>query len=127
MLIVFNYNTLSDSVPSSFFMYLKAHSVFFLKSTNLYLGKVVLFYILFFTTAALIFLLNLDLWSVSRYFRLKASLDFLLLPFLTLLFVSVFTEVPLAVAATTLLAVYGDYVADADVPAETVPGPSGEV
>jgi len=127
VLIVFNYNTLSDSVPSSFFTLLKAHSVFFLKSTNLYLGKIVLFYIFFFTTTALVFLLSLELWSVSRYFRFKATLDLFLLSFLGLLFLFVFTEVPVGIVAAALSAIYGDYTEDMDTCSEKLSEPSGEL
>lgn len=59
LLLTFNYNTLTDLIPSNFFMSTKSHVIFLLQNGSTYLNEVIFFYILFFTTCALLFLLNL--------------------------------------------------------------------
>ncbi len=68
LLITFNFNTLSDLIPSSFFMTLKSHVIFFLDNGNMFLGDIIFFYIIFFTTSAFLFLLNLRYMSSYHYF-----------------------------------------------------------
>jgi hypothetical protein len=67
LLITFNFNTLSDLIPSSFFMIFKAHIIFFLNNGNQFMGDIIFFYILFFTASAFLFLLNLRYMSTYRY------------------------------------------------------------
>ena len=59
LLLTFNYNTLTDLIPSNFFMSTKSHVIFLLQNGSAYLNEVIFFYILFFTVCALLFLLNL--------------------------------------------------------------------
>lgn len=59
LLTVFNYNTLTDLIPSSYFLTLKTHVIFLLSNSNTFLNNTIFFFIVFFTSTALIFLLNL--------------------------------------------------------------------
>jgi len=58
LLITFNFNTLSDLIPSSFFTHLKTHMIFLTNSSNGMLTNIIMYYIIFFTGTALIYLLN---------------------------------------------------------------------
>jgi len=86
LLITFNFNTLSDLIPSSFFMTFKAHIIFFLNNGNTFLGDIIFFYILFFTTSAFLFLKNLRYMSSYRYFQDLRYLDLIFLYLILALF-----------------------------------------
>ena len=86
LLITFNYNTLGDSIPSSFFVFTKSHTIFNSFSSNMVLGDTILFFISFFTLMAFTFLLNLRFSHTYSYTRSTAILDFSLLLTLTWLF-----------------------------------------
>jgi len=78
LLLTFNYNTLSDLIPSGFFVFLKTHVIFLLDNSNTYLGNIIFFYIVFFTTCSLIFLLNLRYTFFYHYFYNLYLMDMLL-------------------------------------------------
>jgi len=59
LLLVFNFQTLTDLIPSHFFMTTKNHVVFLLDNGSDFLATRIFELILFFTTCALLFLLNL--------------------------------------------------------------------
>lgn len=86
LLVTLNYNTLVDSVPSSFFVFTKSHTIFNSFSSNALLGDTILFFILFFTSTAFTFLLNLRFSHSYNYTRSSAILDFLLISALTWIF-----------------------------------------
>lgn len=86
LLVTLNYNTLVDSVPSSFFVFTKSHTIFNSFSSNALLGDTILFFILFFTSTAFTFLLNLRFSHSYNYTRSSAILDFLLISTLTWIF-----------------------------------------
>jgi hypothetical protein len=75
ILITFNYNTVTDLISSNFFMSTKNHVIFFLKNTNTELGDTIFLYILFFTTCALLFLLNLRYSFNYEFFEHEYDLD----------------------------------------------------
>lgn len=71
LLLVFNYNTLVDLIPSCSFTTLKAHLPFKASLSNSTLNDFILYFILFLTTTAVTFLLNLR--YVSSYNSVKSS------------------------------------------------------
>ena len=77
MLLVFNYNTLTDLVQSGFFTFTKSHFIFATESGNANLGDTIFFFILFFTTTAASFLLNLRYTFTYSYNRSSALIDIL--------------------------------------------------
>lgn len=81
-LILFNFSTLTDAVPSDFFFFFKTHTVFALNNHNIFLSSTIMFYILFFTFCAFIFLINL--YYSFNYFYLKLTYVFDLILFLFL-------------------------------------------
>lgn len=83
LMILFNFSTLTDSVPSNYFMFFKNHVIFDLNVSSSSLSNTVMFYILFFTSCSFIFLLNLR--YTFNYFYLNSIwfFDFL---FLTIIF-----------------------------------------
>jgi hypothetical protein len=83
LMILFNFSTLTDSVPSDYFMFFKNHIIFDLNISSSFLSNTVMFYILFFTSCSFIFLLNLR--YTFNYFYLNSIwlFDFF---FLTVIF-----------------------------------------
>ena len=77
LLLVFNYNTLTDLVQSGFFTFTKSHFIFATESGNANLGDTIFFFILFFTTTAASFLLNLRYTFTYSYNRSSALIDIL--------------------------------------------------
>lgn len=75
ILMVFNYNTLTDLIPSNFFMSTKSHVIFFLKNSNSDLGDTIFLYIVFFTTCSLLFLLNLRYSFNYEFFEHEYDID----------------------------------------------------
>ena len=75
LLITFNYNTLVDLIPSSFFTFIKAHVIFMTSTNNAFIGDTVLFLILFFSTASAAFLLNLRFVHSYSYTRETSLID----------------------------------------------------
>lgn len=79
MLILFNYQTLTDLIPSCFFTQSKTHSVFqtaFIASTKL--SNLIMVLIIFFTTCSFIYLSSLSHFSHYKYlttvFTVEAAL-----------------------------------------------------
>ena len=75
LLLTFNYNTLTDLIPSNFFMFTKSHVIFLMDNGNAYLNDVIFFYILFFTTCSLLFLLNLRYTFNYQFFQHQFLID----------------------------------------------------
>ena len=95
LLLTFNFNTLSDLVPSSFFLLFKSHVVFFLDNGNSLIGQIIMFYILFFTSASFIFLLNLNFNSSQTYFFSTLLLDVLFVLSVSYLYLPLLKLTPL--------------------------------
>jgi hypothetical protein len=77
LLLTFNYNTLTDLIPSSFFVFTKSHVIFNTFSSSMFIGDTVFFFIIFFTTSAVAFLLNLRYAFSYSYTRATAIIDIL--------------------------------------------------
>jgi NADH:ubiquinone oxidoreductase subunit 5 (subunit L)/multisubunit Na+/H+ antiporter MnhA subunit len=77
LLLTFNYNNLTDLIPSNFFMFTKSHVIFLMDNGNAYLNDVIFFYILFFTTCSLLFLLNLRYSFNYQFFQHQFLIDIL--------------------------------------------------
>lgn len=75
LLIVLNYNTLTDLIPSGFFTFTKSHVIYMTSSSNLMLGDSIFFFILFFSITAAAFLLNLRYTHTYRYTQSASFLD----------------------------------------------------
>jgi len=75
LLLTFNYNNLTDLIPSNFFMFTKSHVIFLMDNGNAYLNDVIFFYILFFTTCSILFLLNLRYSFNYNFFQHQFLID----------------------------------------------------
>lgn len=84
LLITFNYNTLTDLIPSSFFVFTKSHVIFTTFSSSAALGDSIFFFIVFFSISAFGFLVNLRFSFSYRYVQLTAIID--LFVFLLIIF-----------------------------------------
>ena len=87
LLLTFNYNSLSDLIPSSHFLLIKTHVIFFTTTSGQYLGETIFMYILFFTTAAVKFLLNLRYTFDYQYLKYSSHWDLAFLLALLYLFI----------------------------------------
>lgn len=81
LLITFNYNTLVDLIPSSFFTTIKSHIIFLMENNNDFLNNTIFFYITSFTLYALLFLLNMRYTFNYNYFSNIVLLDSILVFF----------------------------------------------
>ena len=77
LLTTFNFNTLNDLIPSSFFLLFKTHTVFLMDNSNDYLNQIIFFYITFFTLSSFLFLLNLRYTSNYKYFLNLLTFDYI--------------------------------------------------
>ena len=84
--ILFNYNTLTDSIPSSFFVYIKTHVAFMLDNNSALIGDTIFFFICLFTASALGFLVNLKYTFFYSFSRSVVFLDLALLTWFVYLF-----------------------------------------
>ncbi len=101
LLITLNYNTLTDLIPSHFFLITKSHMIFMTHSSNLYLGDTIFFFICFFTTASFMFLMALRYTHLYTYTRFSCTLD-LIVTALILWFLGLMPFVLLALASLSL-------------------------
>jgi len=86
LLVIFNINTLSDLIPSNHFTLFKTHTIFLLDNSNTYLTETIMFYILFFTLSAFLFLLNLKYSFVYNNFYHQLILDLVFMAVVIFLF-----------------------------------------
>lgn len=77
LLTTFNFNTLNDLIPSSFFLLFKTHTVYLMENSNDYLNQIIFFYILFFTLSSFLFLFNLRYTSNYKYFSNLLTFDYI--------------------------------------------------
>ena len=80
LLIMFNFNTVSDLIPSHFFVSTKNHVIFWLNNSSAKLGESIMLYIIFLSLCSFNFLLRLDLNFSPSYLRSELNSD---LTFLT--------------------------------------------
>lgn len=78
-LILFNFSTLIETIPSNFFFNIKTHVPFVLNYNNFFLNETIMFYIIFFTICAIFFLLNLRYTFNYDYIKTNFFFDSLLL------------------------------------------------
>lgn len=95
LLILFNYNTLTDLIPSSFFFHFKTHIVFMLDNSSNLLNDTIFFYILFFTFCSFSFLLNLRYTFFYKTFFEHYVLDLFFILIVGYLFISPYLLLPL--------------------------------
>lgn len=77
LLLTFNYNSLTDLIPSSFFTFVKSHVIYMTFSSNMFLGDSIFFFILFFSTSSAVFLLNLRYTHAYNYIQRTSFIDLL--------------------------------------------------
>jgi hypothetical protein len=75
LLLTFNYNNLTDLIPSSYFVFIKTHIIFLTDNSNTFLNNVIFYYIIFFTTCSVLFLLNLRYSFNYNFFQHQFILD----------------------------------------------------
>ena len=75
LLIMFNFNTVSDLIPSHYFISTKNHVIFLLDNSSTKLSEVIMFYIIFLSLCSFNFLLRIDLPIASDYERLELNSD----------------------------------------------------
>jgi hypothetical protein len=75
LLLVFNFQTLTDLIPSHFFMTTKNHVVFLLDNSNNFLISRIFELILFCTTCSVLFLLNLRTSFTATPFSYHATFN----------------------------------------------------
>ena len=104
LLITFNYNTLTDLIPSSFFVFTKSHIIFATFSSSIALGDCIFFFIIFFSISAFGFLINMKFSFSYRYSQLTTLIDLFSFLLISLNFPSLLT---LTVLVIILRRVYG--------------------
>lgn len=75
LLVMFNFNTISDLIPSHYFFSTKNHIIFLLDNSSTKLSEVIMFYIVFLSLCSFNFLLRLDLPISLNYERSELTLD----------------------------------------------------
>ena len=88
LLITLNYNTLTDSIQSGFFVFTKSHTIFNSFSSNTILGDTIFFFILFFMATSFMFLFNLRFSHSYAYTRTSALIDISLVSLIMVFFSS---------------------------------------
>jgi hypothetical protein len=88
LLILFNFSTLTDSIPANFFFLIKTHTIFYLNLSSFLLSSTIMFYILFFTFCAFIFLINLRYTFNYNYLNYSYFLEILFMALTCYLFFS---------------------------------------
>lgn len=96
LLILFNFSTVSDTIPSNYFFSLKTFNSFTLRTASTNLTNVINFFIIFFTSCSLIFLINLKLVFNYSYFKNVFAYDLLLAILVFFLFFQFFFAVVIA-------------------------------
>lgn len=79
MLVLFNYNTLIDLIPSSFFLYTKSHFVFQTFTSSSSLSNLLMVIIFFFTTVSYLSLSTLTQFTHYKYLTTTLWADSLLI------------------------------------------------
>jgi len=86
LLLTFNYNSLTDLIPSSFFTFVKTHVIYMTFSSNAFLGDSIFFFILFFSTTSAAFLLNLRYTHSYSYNRRTSVIDIIAISLICVFF-----------------------------------------
>lgn len=89
LLLLFNYSSIGDVIQSNFFFTFKSHTVFSIDTISADLSNIIMFYIIFFSAAAFIFLVNLRYSFNYAYIKNFFILDVLFFSFLMLNFFNI--------------------------------------
>lgn len=96
LLIMFNFNTVSDIIPSHFFISTKNHVIFGMNNSSSKLSETIMYYIIFLTLCSFNFLLRLDYNTFYNYTRTELNSDLIFVSlFIAWLNFSVFTYIAL--------------------------------
>jgi hypothetical protein len=77
--VLLNYNTLSEVIPSSYFLVSKEHTLFMLVTSTSWLSDSIFFYIITLTTLSIMFLLNMRYTFTYNYYSAVYLFDVLVL------------------------------------------------
>jgi hypothetical protein len=75
LLIMFNFNTISDLIPSHYFINTKNHMIFWLSNSSTRLGETLMFYILFLSLCSFNFLLRIEMEINYESLRTELNKD----------------------------------------------------
>ncbi len=109
MLILFNYQTLTDLIPSCFFTQSKTHSVFqttFIASTKL--SNLIMVLIIFFTTCSFIYLSSLSHFSHYKYLTTVFTVEAVLTVITAYLFYSLSVFILLQLVAAYFMVYFNE-------------------
>ncbi len=84
-MVLFNYSTIGDVIPSHFFFFIKSHVAFTLDASTSALSSATMYYIALFTTAAVAYLINLKYASLYDYTAAALRIDVILVTVVVLL------------------------------------------
>lgn len=89
---MFNFNTISDLIPSHFFLSTKNHVIFWLNNGSTKLSEVIMFYIVFLSLCSFNYLLRLDLITSYKLVRSELNYDtiFIILLLITVDYATLF-------------------------------------
>lgn len=79
LLLLLNYNSLSEVIFSSCFTMSKEHTIFMLSASNSWLSQTIFFYIVILTTFSIVWLLNLRYSMTYDYYRIVYIMDALVI------------------------------------------------
>ena len=100
LLLLFNYSSISDSIPAANFFLFKSHTIFSVDIFSAQLASTITFYIMFFATCALLFLLNLRYSFNYAYLQHVWLLDLILVSALVVLLAVKYSPIAVALFLT---------------------------
>ena len=101
---MFNFNTVSDIIPSHFFISTKNHVIFGMNNSSSKLSETIMYYIIFLTLCSFNFLLRLDYNTFYNYTRTELNSDLIFVSlFIAWLNFSLFTYISIFYILTLLI------------------------
>jgi len=85
LMILLNFNSLSETIFSSTFTTIKQHTIFTMSTSSAWLSNTIFFYILVLTLMSIFFLLNLRYTFTYNYYYLIYVFDLIILMFISLI------------------------------------------
>lgn len=85
LMILLNFNSLSETIFSSTFTTIKQHTIFTMSTSSAWLSNTIFFYILVLTLMSIFFLLNLRYTFTYNYYYLIYVFDLIILIFISLI------------------------------------------
>jgi len=86
ILLLFNFTTVIDIIPSASFIVIKQHLIFALTASSFKLTSILTFYIFFLTLSAATYLINLNFIYSYAYFK-QSTLNSIILMFYVVLYI----------------------------------------